>query len=177
VGGGIATILVAELLTRGIAARVAETIPATADAVIFLGGLRSVTTEAEAQGINREAFRAAHAAAPGFSDRGGLFVTVQDTGGAFALTEGDPVRAHLAGLPALVRAASLEWPKATVAAIDLERGGRAPDTLARILVDELLFGGNELAVGLSASGSRRALRPVPAVLPSDPGLLGRATAA
>ena len=88
----------------------------------------------------------------------GLFVTVQDTGGAFGLADMDPRRAWLAGLPALVKTAALEWPKASLKAIDLERGGRAPEAIAIAIADELLEGGGEIEVALPASGGRYTLR-------------------
>jgi len=168
-GGEVAVALVAELQGQGIPAHVAEAVPATADAVIFLGGLRPVASGEEALAINHEAFEAARAVAPGFTQRPGLFVTVQDTGGGFGLTGCDPLRALLGGLPALVKTARQEWPQACLGAIDLDRGGHSPASLARILAQELLSGGPELEVGLAATGERRTLRSVAAPLPPGPG--------
>ena len=167
-GGPIAAALVAELQARGLQARCVETVPATADAVLFLGGLREPATEAEALAINHEAFCAARAVASRFSQGHGLLVTVQDTGGDFGLGGTAPLRALLAGLPALVKTAKQEWPEASLAAIDLERAGRDPETLARILADELLLGGGELEVGLAAAGGRSTLRSVEAPVPAGP---------
>jgi NAD(P)-dependent dehydrogenase (short-subunit alcohol dehydrogenase family) len=85
---------------------------------------------------------------------------VQDTGGAFGLQPMDPRRAWLAGLPALVKTAALEWPRASLKAIDLERGSRAPQDLARALADELFEGGGEVEVALTAAGHRYTLHSV-----------------
>ena len=51
------------------------------------------------------------------SDRGGVFCTVQDTGGCFGLTDPDPQRAPFGGLAALARTAAREWPRAAVKAM------------------------------------------------------------
>jgi hypothetical protein len=158
-GGPIAPALVQELRSRGIAAHLAASVPDTAEAVIFLGGLGEPASPEAAMAVNHDAFAAARAVAAGFTRRQrGLFVTVQDTGGGFGLTACAPLRALLAGLPALVKTARQEWPGATVAAIDLERAGRSPERLASVLADELLAGGPELEVGLAADGERRTLR-------------------
>lgn len=67
-------------------------------------------------------------------------MTVQDTGAAFGMAPMDARRAWLAGLPALVKTAGQEWPKASLKAVDLERGGREPQALAKALAAELLEG-------------------------------------
>ena len=64
------------------------------------------------------------------AERGGVFVTVQDTGGGFGLADPDPRRAWLGGFAALARTAAQEWPAAAVKAIDCQRGGRGPDAIA-----------------------------------------------
>jgi acyl transferase domain-containing protein/NADP-dependent 3-hydroxy acid dehydrogenase YdfG len=166
-GAGVAEALVAELQGRGIQARVVDSVPATARAVVFLGGLRQELSAEEALAVNREAFQVARVIAPAFAARGGLFVTVQDTGGGFGLTPFPPGQALLAGLSGLVKTAGQEWPEAVVAAIDLERGGRPAADLARVLAEELLSGGPQLEVGLAADGERRTLRS--AAAPLGPG--------
>ncbi len=72
----------------------------------------------------------------------------------------DGRRAWLSGLPALVKTASQEWPRASVKAIDLERGGRDAEEIARALAEELLHGGGEIEVALPAAGGRFTLRSV-----------------
>lgn len=86
-----------------------------------------------------DALRFAQAA----SRRPGAFITVEDTGRPWA-----------AGLSALAKTAAIEWPNAPVKAIRLEAGGRAPETIANAILDELLAGGPEPEVTLAANGSR-----------------------
>lgn len=151
---GVAEALVEELRRRQLTARVVDQVDAAAGAVIFLGGLRELGSDEEAVEINREAFRAAKAFAPRAS--GGVFVTVQDTGGDFGLSGSE--RAWLGGLAGLAKTASLEWPRASVKAIDLERGERSAAELAEAIALELYAGGNDIEVGLHADGRRTTLR-------------------
>ena len=173
-GAGVATAVVASLAKHGVKASVVDTVPADADAVVFLGGLRAVKTVDEAVAINREAFRACRSVAARMTNAGGAFVTVQDTGGDFGLSGANATRAFLGGVSALARTAALEWPQAAVKAIDLERiagkGKKAPDTkaLAEAIVGELLNGGTTLEVGLHADGRRTTLISVATASPSIP---------
>jgi hypothetical protein len=169
-GSGVAAALITILAKHGVNARVVETVPSDADAVIFLGGLRAVKTVDEAVAVNREAFRASRVVATRMSTEGGAFVTVQDTGGDFGLSGRDATRAFLGGVSALARTAALEWPKAAVKAIDLERGSgkkaRDANTLALAIASELLSGGTTLEVGLHADGRRSTLASVPTLSPT-----------
>ncbi|MBK7415532.1 MAG: SDR family oxidoreductase [Dechloromonas sp.] len=173
-GAGVATAVVASLAKHGVKASVVDTVPADADAVVFLGGLRAVKTVDEAVAINREAFRACRSVAARMTNAGGAFVTVQDTGGDFGLSGANATRAFLGGVSALARTAALEWPQAAIKAIDLERiagkGKKAPDTkaLAEAIVGELLNGGTTLEVGLHADGRRTTLISVATASPSIP---------
>jgi len=163
--------LVRELRARGVKARCLDAVPDDATACIDLGGLRDVADEREAAAINRAAFVHARTLAKRLETGRGLFVTVQDTGGAFGMAAMDPRRAWLAGLPALVKTAALEWPLASLKAIDIERGGRSPHAIAVAIADELLEGGGEIEVALPASGGRRTLRSVAeAALPGTPAI-------
>ena len=85
---------------------------------------------------------------------GGVFVTVQDTGGDFGCSGAEPGRSWLGGLAGLARTAAREWPAASVKAIDCARAGRSPEQVADAVVAELLTGGPALDVGLPADGSR-----------------------
>ena len=152
-GGGVATALVERLTARGIDAAVTGEVPPEADGVVFLGGLREVTCQ-EAIAVNREAFTAARSVAARFARHGGLFVSVQDTGGDFGLGGRQGDRAWLGGLAALARTVAKEWPEATVKAIDCERAGRDPGRIAAALAEELCHGGTLLDVGLHADGRR-----------------------
>jgi acyl transferase domain-containing protein/NAD(P)-dependent dehydrogenase (short-subunit alcohol dehydrogenase family) len=86
-----------------------------------------------------DALRFAQAAAR----RPGAFITVEDSG-----------RPWTAGLSALAKTAAIEWPNARVKAIRLEAGGRAPEIIAKAILDELLTVGPEPEIELAADGSR-----------------------
>ena len=167
--------LAAELRARGVNAKATSSLPSAATACVYLGGLREVADIDEAIAVNREAFALARLLAERLEKERGLFVTVHDTGASFGTGPMDPLRAWLAGLPALVKTAGQEWPQASLKAIDLERGGRAPAALAKALVAELLEGGGEAEVALPAAGGRFTLRSVarpvsagaPVIVPGD----------
>lgn len=111
--------------------------------------------------VNREAFAAAKniaAAFDGSATGTGLFVTVQDTGGAFATTSFDSTRAWLSGCAALTRTVAQEWKQVAAKAIDLQRAARSSEDLAEILAEEIVTGGPDLDVGLTSDGKRRILR-------------------
>jgi NADP-dependent 3-hydroxy acid dehydrogenase YdfG len=164
-GGGVAAAVVRRFGELGIGATVVDAVPAQARAVVFLGGLRPIAKVEDALAVEREAFVAARTLASRFRGDGGVFVTVQDTGGDFGLAGRSGDRAYLAGLGALAKTAAAEWPRASVRALDVERGHRHDDELARAIVDELVFGGPELEVGLCADATRTAVTAVPVDLP------------
>jgi acyl transferase domain-containing protein len=159
-GSGVAGQLAAKLVERGLDAIVAGEVPADAWGVILLGGLRDGATVDDATAVNREAFGVARTVASGFTERGGVFVTVQDTGGDFGLAGREPDRAWLGGVAALARTAAKEWPGASVKAIDCARGDRHPESIAEAIVNELINGGDTLDVGLLADGTRLTLDTV-----------------
>ena len=172
-GAGVAPLLVAQLARNGLPAKVVTHVPPDACGVIVLDGLRPVTSVDEALAADRAAFRAAREIAARMDAQGGVFVTVQDTGGDFGVTgyrsgtgaggtsaDGtsaggtDPVRAWLGGLAALARTAAKEWPRASVKAIDCATAGRSPAAVADAIVAELLTGGATADAGLRADGTR-----------------------
>src|SRR6202020_3533314 len=118
--------------------------------VILLSGLAPVSDPEQAGSVSRAAFQAARNVAASMQERGGVFVTVQDTGGCFGLKDPDPQRAWLGGLAALTRPAAKEWPLAAVKAIDCQRGDRGNAEVAAAIVDELLTGGRTRARGRRA---------------------------
>ncbi|RME21431.1 MAG: SDR family oxidoreductase [Deltaproteobacteria bacterium] len=137
--------------------------------LVLLHGLADPTADIE--GVHLDAFEAARRCAESMSTRGGLLVTVQDTGGDFGLS-GAGERAWLSGFAGLARTATQEWPAAVVKAIDIEQGGRDPAAIARALVQEILDGGPELEVGLGSDEQRITLRDerVDLVRPGSPPL-------
>ena len=172
-GSGIAALVAAKLTAKGFAATVVDTVPADASGVIFLGGLRRFDDIEAALRINHEAFSAARSAAAHFEQSGGLFVTVQDTGGDFGLGGRAPQRAWCGGVAALVRTAAREWPLASLKAIDCERGSRDAATLAEAIVQELTCGGAELEVGLPEHAPRCTLVALPSPLQPEVDAPGR----
>ncbi|WP_063762966.1 type I polyketide synthase [Streptomyces rimosus] len=154
-GTGLADEVVRLLGRHGVAAERHTDVPAGAAGVVFLGGMAEPASVAEAVARQREAFQAAHAVAPRMEQHGGVFVTVQDTGGWFGLRDCAPGRAWLGGIAALARTAAAEWPRASVKAVDCARGPRTDGEVAAAVVGELLGGGPSLNVGLPADGVRR----------------------
>jgi malonyl CoA-acyl carrier protein transacylase len=153
-GGAVAPALAARLKGLGIAAEVVEGVPHDAGAVIFLGGLRAVGSLEDAIAMQLAAFRAARIVAGRFTAGRGALVTVQDTGGDFGLTGRSAERAWIGGLCALARTAAREWSRASVLALDVERGPRNDEDVADAIVEELVAGGLETEVGLRADGTR-----------------------
>lgn len=152
---GLDTAVASVLRSNGVDAHAVDALPDGAKRCIYLGGLRSVEDETQAMTVNREAFVVAQRLA---AVDDALFVTVQDTGGHFGLSNTDTRRAWLAGLPALVKTAALEWPRATLKSIDVERGARDDAALAEVIAGELLRGGGEIEVALPAAGGRYTLK-------------------
>ncbi len=140
--------------SQGIQAEIVSEVPATSSAMIVLSGLKPAGTIEEAMAIQLEAFQAAKAVAHGTTQRPGLFVTVQDTGGDFGTSSTESSRAWLGGLPGLARTVAAERPEVGVKALDLEREGRSPEVLALQIIKEISEGGPEVEVGLSADGTR-----------------------
>jgi acyl transferase domain-containing protein len=153
-GSGLASAVTAHLAAHGIAATIEDAPAPDAWGVILLGGMAPVADPQQATSAHRLAFQAARSVAASMEKRGGVFVTVHDTGGCFGLVDPDPARAWLGGLAALARTAAREWPQASVKAIDCQRADRDKDALAAAIVAELLTGGSTLNVGLRADGSR-----------------------
>ncbi|TKA01725.1 type I polyketide synthase [Actinacidiphila oryziradicis] len=166
-GSGIAELVADKLIDHGIHATVVPSVPADARGVVHLGGLAEIGSPDDALELQRDAFRVARSVAPRFAAQGGVFVTVQDTGGDFGLDGRQPDRAWLGGIAALARTAAKEWPAACVKAIDCERGGRDADAVAEAIVGELLGGGPATEVGLRANGTRATLSAASA--PVEPG--------
>ncbi len=153
-GTGVAQALVDALGARGVAARVGDDPSLDAGLVICLNGLRAVAAPSAAAGVHRDALALARGVAPRFTKTGGVFVTVQDTGGDFGVGGKIGDRGWLGGLTGLTKTAAIEWPLAHCKAIDIERGALEPKALAERIADEILAGGPDLEVGLRADGSR-----------------------
>ncbi|SPM37832.1 beta-ketoacyl synthase, partial [Mycobacterium numidiamassiliense] len=145
----------AESLGRyGINATVVPAPRVDAEAVIHLAALQKTATRHDTLAINRAVFADAQRIAAKFAERGGVFVTVQDTGGTFGLLTEPGPRAWAGGVGALAKTAAQEWPAAHVKAIDIAIGQQSPTTVAEQLAHEILAGGAELEVGLGTPHGR-----------------------
>jgi len=155
-GTGIGPALVELLTSGGVDATLTSDMPGAGYAsLIYLGGLRPFATAEEAVAVNRQAFAAAREF--GSANPTAVFATVSDLGGTFGLDGSDAVQAWSAGLTALARTAAIEWPTATVRAIDIARHERDAATIAASIHAELMTGASDLEIGLPADGSRVAL--------------------
>lgn len=155
---GVAHPLAATLVAHGVTAKVTDDVPANAYGVVILTGLADIDSPDEALAIQRQAFRTTRKLAAHMAENGGLLVMVQDTGGRFGpCSPSRAARAWSGGLAALARTAAVEWPKASVKAIDCDRGGRHASTIAEAIADELLHGAADPNVGLDAHGTRYVL--------------------
>ena len=178
-GQGVALALAAALEDQGlqttIVSRGSSVSPDTGG-VIYLRALRDFDSIEQASSLVKDAFDAARIVAPRFSERGGFFATVQDTGGCFALDEWcEPTKAVLGGLAGLTKSAAQEWPSATVRAIDCDAGHRDVYAVAQELAEEFLAGGDDLEIG-RPEGRRIAIelaagannpRPIPPLKKDD----------
>jgi acyl transferase domain-containing protein/NADP-dependent 3-hydroxy acid dehydrogenase YdfG len=161
-GGGVAAELVRLLREGGIDADLASSVPPDAAGLVLCDALSAAAGEATARSLR--SFAAARAIAPRLSERGGVFVTVQSTGGNFGL-DGDSEGGWGGGLAALARTAAREWPRASVKAIDVARGEVAE--MAAAIAGELLGGGDAAEAGLRGDGTRVTLIDRPQQLRSE----------
>ena len=150
---GIAENLAQQFVAQGYRhTQVVHQVSPASDVVIALDGLATFSTVEEAIHCNFKVFQHARAVADRFSQRGGVFVAVQATGGYFSHHAIDYQNAWTAGIAALVKTASLEWPKAVCQAIDLEVHHQSPKNLAETLLQRILNGYSELECGLLING-------------------------
>ena len=157
-GSMVAIELQQRLAQQGITARIVATLPDNARQVIHLDGLADIAQPEQALDVVRSAFQTARTMARFGAPANRLLVTVQNTGGQLGVDGCPGPEVFLAGLSGLIKTLSHEWPGASVKAIDLETAGLTPSELADRLVDELLFAGPEVEIGLSADGQRSTLR-------------------
>lgn len=144
-----------KLRDRGIETIVAERVPSTARHLIYIGLANDCVDAEQLYEINYAAFAAARRIASGMEQDGGMFVTVQSTGGDFGLGGVKGNQAGTAGLAALAKTAMKEWPKASVKAIDFDFNTPVA-VMADQLCEELFRGGLEKEIGFLADGTRLA---------------------
>jgi acyl transferase domain-containing protein len=151
---GVADALAAILRTHDVGAMVVTEPSVEAEAVIHLGGLRRTVGREATLGVNRAVFADTQRVAARFQERGGVFITVQDTGGTFGLLSDAGPRAWAGGIAALTKTVAQEWPKAQVKAIDIAVEQQSAVGIAEHLAQEILAGGAELEVGLGSTHGR-----------------------
>ncbi|MFU8802545.1 MAG: SDR family NAD(P)-dependent oxidoreductase, partial [Bradymonadaceae bacterium] len=155
--GGVARELATILERNGAKVEVCATVPEGARQVVFLPGLDALQGADGSLALHRRALVAARTLAP----EAMTFVTVQDTGGRFGLGDMDADHTWASGLTGLAKTARLEWPAASVKAIDIATRGASSQEIATRLANELLTGGPEVEVALDLDGQRHTLRTEP----------------
>ncbi len=141
--------------------------------VLFLGGLEECRDLGEASLIAQQAFEVAVKLAPRMEARGGVFITVQDTGGRFGLGRSSPAAAPLGAMAGLIKTAAQEWPLASVRAIDVEADEMERGALVGRIVEEITRGGDDaLEIGLLADGRRVTLEAEAVAARAVDGALG-----
>ncbi len=166
-GSGVAKALVKELSAHGASAVVVTEVPADADGLIDLTGIRKAKSVDAQYALNRAAFINASAIA----GKAKVYVTVQDTGGDFGLSGSD--RAWAGGFAGLAKTAAQEWNDAAVRAIDIATKGRKDKAVAIAIANELLAGGTEIEVGLQADGTRLTLESYADISADAAAILGK----
>ncbi len=162
-GSGVAEAVVARLNERGVACELGP-IDAQGDfgGVIHLASLGAVGD-----------YKAPTQALLGLAKRLGAektecFITVTGLGGRFGFDGVTPERLGQVGALGFTKALALEWPDATVKAIDVDPSLGA-DVVARQLVDELSSGDRTPEVGFAREGRLAvSLEPVASVAVSGP---------
>ena len=167
---GVAKHLAKLLETTGIETSITDLVPEDAQWLILLTGLNAAeeATLEELVHLNVEAFEQVRRCAKQMSGSGHLLVTVQATGGDFGLAGAHENVAWSAGIAALAKTASKEWPDVAVKAIDVETNNQTPKRIAQELFAELVAGGPELEVGLQSDGRRITLLAQSGVSPGEP---------
>ena len=160
-GSGVAQILAQKLQEKKINASVVDDLPDNADGLIYLGGLKKVSNKEDALLINRNAFLTVKDLADCFTKSGGIFITVQDTGGDFCLSGENGNRVWLSGLTGLAKTGAVEWPKVSVKAIDIDSKEKSAEKVADEILREILTGGPEIEVGIKQDGTRVRLESYP----------------
>ena len=154
--GGVAEALASVFEKRGLTARVAASADEETSKIVYLGGLRRATGAEASSAMHLEAFKAAKAASSRLSQPGGVFVTVQDTGGDFGLSRSAGDRAWLGGLPGITKTLPHCWSDVAVKAIDIDVGERSAQETAEAIANELMTGGREYEIAIDQKGKRRA---------------------
>lgn len=162
---GVAEILAEKLTVEGIRSQVVDEIPEKARSILFLKGLDTTGGDHSAGTLEScmQAFKAARSVGQELFTHKGIFIVVGDSDPEPSTTGNLRPLARAAGLTALAKTAAREWPRASVKCIDVACSDRGPDEIARTILDELLRGGPEIEVSLSANGKRWTRTAVPSM--------------
>ena len=150
-GTPLARLIAQALSNAGVACRLVAEVPADAGGVVLLA---TAMSRASATDDLVHRLTALRPVAARLASSTGLLVTVQDTGGTFGVATTDAGGGWGGGLTGLARTAALEWPQASIKAIDVERADLSDEEVAGKIVAELLGGGTQMEVGLTADGKR-----------------------
>lgn len=165
---GVAQALAKLLAEKGYIASIVDSPADTKGArqVIDLRGLPLPDSINDALELQKSAFQVARSIA----DDVETYLLVFDTGGSFGLddsTQLTDAQSLLGGLAALAKTAALEWPTATVKALDLATPGLDPKTLAARIFNELQAGGPQVEVAYSREGTRFTVESIPTEPPEN----------
>lgn len=156
-GFGVAPLLQEILTARGFRVRTESRRPelaGAADAVIFLGSLRSPNHLDDAMSVVDDAMHTVERLTTRLMQPGSAFIAAVDTAGGFGLTDFDPVVAPYGAILGLVRLVDARFPGARADLIDLNGGHLKAPQIAEILAQELLEGGGHTPVALTDEGRR-----------------------
>ncbi|MEU9408886.1 SDR family NAD(P)-dependent oxidoreductase [Streptomyces sp. NPDC048281] len=134
----LADALAARLGAGGVEAHVASEVPENCGGLIYLGGFEHTAWSTDA--VDREAFATVKAFVTRARHDGPTLLAVVRSG------------TRASGLTALARTAAREWPETTMRSIDCDITDLGFADAAELIASELLTGGSEPEVTLSAAG-------------------------
>jgi NAD(P)-dependent dehydrogenase (short-subunit alcohol dehydrogenase family) len=146
-------------MQQGYKAEIATTPPSNTAVLILLDPLNPAADATQALTLHLKMFADIQQLGSAFNAKGGVLISVQDTGGYFGLQKITSIpHAYSAGISGILKTAAHEWKNTTVKAIDLSCEGQKPKTLAQRLVDEILYGSDDQEVGLASHKTRIVLK-------------------
>lgn len=152
-GNGLSYALQKYLKVKGIKSEVVHTVPSWASLVIFLGGLKKVTSLEDSLRVAEDAFLCSKIASKFVGKNGGMFVCIFDSG-LHRKQAGSTAQACLSSFKGLAQSAAAEWEHAGLKCIDIDQQGRSDAQLAACISSEIFEGGPQLDVVLKADGLR-----------------------
>ncbi len=159
---GVCAILKKKFSSINIPVKIVNALPKDAKAVLCLPGVNTISSIDEAIELNKHCYLNVINCAQSLYENQGFLISVQNTGGQFCLN-GVPqgVKAWSAGIGALAKVASKEWPKSQVKIIDIDCDMMSVEKIAHLIFTELTFGGTEIEVGFNNTGKRYGIETYP----------------